>query len=140
MCGRGVGRAPAPVVCHSGRAEQLELVGTCPPLGLMSGSPTARTTLQLCGPSRLLLFTDGIAEARRPSDNAWYPLERLGPLLVEGQTTRDVVDQVFADVVAWAGGTLSDDVALLVAQLPATDVTDFKASARPTLTRCSAQR
>lgn len=131
---------PAPVVCHSGRAEQLELVGTCPPLGLMSGSPPARTTLQLGGPSRLLLFTDGIAEARRPSDSAWYPLERLAPLLVEGQTTRDVVDRVFADVVAWAGGTLSDDVALLVAQLPATDVNDVKASARPALTPCSAPR
>ena len=131
---------PAPVLAQLGRAEQLELVGTCPPLGLMSGLPPALTTLHLRGPARLLLFTDGIAEARRPSDSAWYPLERLGPLLVEGLTARDVVDRVFADVVAWAGGTLSDDVALLVAQLPATEVTDVSASARPALAPCSAPR
>jgi serine phosphatase RsbU (regulator of sigma subunit) len=130
---------PAPVVCHSGRAEQLDLVGTCPPLGLMSGSAPDLTTLQLPGPSRLLLFTDGIAEARRPSDNAWYPLERLGPLLLAGQTTRDVVEVVFADVVEWAGGALGDDVALLVAELTATEVIDVAPSARPALTPRSAE-
>lgn len=132
---------PAPVLCHSRHVEQLELVGTCPPLGLMLGSAPASTALQLRGPARLLLFTDGIAEARRPSDSAWYPLERLGPLLVDGQTTRDVVDRVFADVVAWAGGTLSDDVALLVAQLPTTvDVTEVDVSAEPALAPCSSPR
>jgi hypothetical protein len=64
----------------------------------------------------LVLCTDGVIEARSPRDNTFYPLsERVGPLVAGcGHDLDGAVERVYADLLAHAGGSLSDDVVLLL--------------------------
>ncbi|SEG79191.1 Stage II sporulation protein E (SpoIIE) [Actinacidiphila yanglinensis] len=64
----------------------------------------------------LVLCTDGVIEARSPHDNTFYPLsERVGPLVAGcGHDLDGAVERVYADLLRHAGGSLSDDVVLLL--------------------------
>ncbi|MFI9723019.1 PP2C family protein-serine/threonine phosphatase [Streptomyces sp. NPDC052396] len=59
----------------------------------------------------LLLFTDGVTEARDAAGR-FYPLQQRLPRLPEGPPDA-VLDGLVADLLAYAGGSLSDDAALL---------------------------
>ncbi|WP_202233860.1 PP2C family protein-serine/threonine phosphatase [Actinacidiphila reveromycinica] len=64
----------------------------------------------------LVLCTDGVIEARNPRDNTFYPLaQRVGPLVAGcGHDLDSAVERVYADLLEHAGGSLSDDVVLLL--------------------------
>jgi hypothetical protein len=64
----------------------------------------------------LVLCTDGVIEARSPQDNTFYPLaERVGSLVAGcGHDLDGAVERVYADLLRHAGGSLSDDVVLLL--------------------------
>jgi serine phosphatase RsbU (regulator of sigma subunit) len=64
----------------------------------------------------LVLCTDGVIEARSPLDGTFYPLtERVGPLIAGAGTDLDAaVERVYGDLLRHAGGSLSDDVVLLL--------------------------
>jgi serine phosphatase RsbU (regulator of sigma subunit) len=61
---------------------------------------------------RLLLFTDGLIEARSPSGE-FFPLEEHLDVLLDG-TPEEALDRLTARVIAHAGGHLRDDLAMLL--------------------------
>lgn len=71
---------------------------------------------RLDGEDVLVLCTDGVIEARSPVDGSFYPLaERVGALVAGlGQNLEAAVERVYADLLSHAGGSLGDDVVLLL--------------------------
>ena len=67
--------------------------------------------------SGLLLYTDGLAEARR--DGEFFGLDRVNATLVEltDATPRQAVDTLRARVAEFADGALTDDLRLLAARV-----------------------
>ncbi|CAG7624841.1 PP2C family protein-serine/threonine phosphatase [Actinacidiphila bryophytorum] len=105
-------------VSRDGAVETLDPAEPWVPLGLadlVSGGPTAWRVPMLPG-DVLVLCTDGVIEARSPLDNTFYPLgERVGPLVAgAGRDLDAAVERVYEDLLRHAGGSLSDDVVLLL--------------------------
>ncbi len=115
-------------VARDGTVETLDPVEPWVPLGLADmvpvGGPGAERDPAGPTPWRvpllpgdvLVLCTDGVIEARSPVDNTFYPLtERVGPLVAGcGHDLDSAVERVYADLLRHAGGSLSDDVVLLL--------------------------
>ncbi|MFE9249351.1 PP2C family protein-serine/threonine phosphatase [Streptomyces sp. NPDC007088] len=109
---------PAPFVLGDGGARALESTRPAPPLGLGSLTPGAWTAERHAfgAGETLLLYTDGVIEARDRT-GAFYPLsERLPRLALTHATADEVVRDVVADLLRHTGGQLHDDAALLTAQ------------------------
>ncbi|MCK9902400.1 serine/threonine protein phosphatase [Parafrankia colletiae] len=112
-------------LCSAGHHPPL-LVGatstaalTCPfspPLGL--GDRFATTTAGWDVGDRLLLFTDGLIEAR-DGDRAFFQLERHVDLL-RGVSPDVALDQLTSALTGHVGGNLHDDLALLLVERLAT--------------------
>ncbi|WP_405581975.1 PP2C family protein-serine/threonine phosphatase [Streptomyces sp. NBC_01190] len=105
-------------VSRDGSVETLNPADPWVPLGLadmVEGEPVPWRVPMRPG-DVLVLCTDGVIEARSPRDNTFYPLtERVGPLIAGCGTDLDAaVQQVYADLLRHAGGSLSDDVVLLL--------------------------
>ncbi|MBV8201168.1 MAG: serine/threonine-protein phosphatase, partial [Acidobacteria bacterium] len=104
------------VVQAGGGAVPLEVPGARLPLGIREDVPYTSVTLPFAGDARLLLFSDGIAEARRPSGE---PLgyEGLGALLGRSAASagaaavaiEDWLDGVLDEVQRLTGPALDDD-------------------------------
>jgi serine phosphatase RsbU (regulator of sigma subunit) len=104
---------PAPrLVLPGGAVRGLESHGLI--LGIDGGQEygEARETLPPGG--SLVLYTDGVVEARR--DGELYGTERLDALLAEhcALPPRELAERVAADARRWAGGELTDDLAVVV--------------------------
>ena len=132
---------PAPLLIPAARDDgaavpvtPMEVPAPAPPLGLLSLGDCSRAQLSvtLQPNDQLLLYTDGITEAR-DANRAFYPLpERVSalaaaatagtPALVpaDGSAPRGLLDLVRADVLKHAGAPLDDDAALLLVRAPAT--------------------
>ncbi|MEU5425411.1 PP2C family protein-serine/threonine phosphatase [Streptomyces olivoreticuli] len=102
-----------PLLWREGRVTEIESPVPEPPLallGLVGGAYHCRDFAFEPG-DVLLLYTDGVTEARDASGR-FYPLaERLA--LMPGAAPDVLLDRVVADLLAYAGGGLSDDAALL---------------------------
>jgi sigma-B regulation protein RsbU (phosphoserine phosphatase) len=120
---------PPPVLVRDGVASFLDVPITRPPLGF--GGRARAVRHQLRCDDKLVLYTDGATEARRAGDREFYDDERL--LLAAGPgTVQETIDRVFADLAAWTGHHLNDDVAILALQYcPAPSTTSFPAQALP---------
>ncbi len=97
------------------RADGVEpLGGTGPILGAFAQVTYEQRAIPLANRDMLFLYTDGLTEARRGSDQ--YGEERLFELLetVAGRPVATVVERSIADVLAYAEGRLRDDLAILV--------------------------
>ena len=124
------------------RVTLLEVPAPAPPLGLLAlGDCSDAQLVHALQPNdQLLLYTDGVSEAR-DAKRAFYPLpERVGALAVkaagsqaagkpvlkpvssvsgrQGQS-RGLLDLVRADLHKHVGAPLDDDAALLLVQAPA---------------------
>jgi len=62
---------------------------------------------------RLLLYTDGLTEARDPRTRHFYPDERIIEPLAAALVT-DAVSGLLEGVLHWSGGALHDDIALVL--------------------------
>lgn len=89
----------------------LDITG--PALGMEPGMTYFSRTIELTPGDLLLLYTDGITNARRGDE--LFGRERLVALLaeLEGLKPARIVSQIYRTVRAFAEGNLSDDCALL---------------------------
>jgi serine phosphatase RsbU (regulator of sigma subunit) len=103
----------------SRRAQVLEVPEPAPPLGLLAlgDSSGASCTVPFKPGDRLLLYTDGVTEAR-DAQRRFYPLiERLADPAAAGagDSGADLLDWLREDLLRHVGAPLTDDAALLLA-------------------------
>ncbi len=104
---------PAPrVVLPDGTVHSLETRGLV--LGIDAGQEYDEAFTELPGGAALVLYTDGVVEARR--DGELYGYERLEALLQArcGLPARALAAAIADDAREFAGGDLSDDLAVVV--------------------------
>jgi serine phosphatase RsbU (regulator of sigma subunit) len=101
---------PAPMLLRDGIAEYLEPKTAAPPLGL--GPTVAVQTVRLQPGDRILLYTDGLAEARREGE--FFPIRVRARSLIGHGTVADGLSSLETALRRWVGGPLNDDIALLL--------------------------
>ncbi|ADD45543.1 PP2C family protein-serine/threonine phosphatase [Stackebrandtia nassauensis] len=108
---------PPPLLLRQGKLEPLEPPAAAPPLGFM---PVAKPlTVRMEPGDRLLLYTDGLAEARR--DGVFFPLsERAWAPLGHGSIV-DALASLESALRSWVGGPLGDDIALMLVEYIGSD-------------------
>jgi serine phosphatase RsbU (regulator of sigma subunit) len=107
---------PPPLLVHGRQVLMLQVGDPAPPLGM--GELTAADIVVETFPYEtgdlLVLYTDGVIEARDRS-GAFYPLaERL--LAWTGGGPEALVRYIRDDLLAYVGGRLADDAAVLVVE------------------------
>ena len=130
---------PAPLLLRRGEVIRLDPPTPAPPLGFM---PVARPRVVRLEPGdRILLYTDGLAEARR--DGEFFPIEQRAAGLLGHGTVQNGLASLEAALVEWVNGILDDDIALVLleytgaaeagatAPTPSWEVGDDAAEARP---------
>jgi serine phosphatase RsbU (regulator of sigma subunit) len=106
------GGHPPPVVRRAdGRVEELAPLGSL--LGMLDEAEVGERTLSLSAGDCLLLFTDGLAEARR--DREQFGTERIVETFARAPLdAKGVVAATQQAVLAFSEGSLGDDLAILV--------------------------
>ncbi|MFF7362262.1 SpoIIE family protein phosphatase [Streptomyces sp. NPDC008125] len=110
---------PPPVVLRDGRPTTVDVLHPAPPLGLGElARPRYHVDSFPFEPgSLLLLYTDGVTEAR-DATGTFYPLAER----ITGWTERDAdafLGRLRRDLMDWVGGRLGDDAAMIVIERPA---------------------
>jgi serine phosphatase RsbU (regulator of sigma subunit) len=119
------GHLPPLRVAPDGAVASLDPPDPWVPLGMSEftdGAPTPWD--EPLGPEDVLvLFTDGIVEARGATDGSFYPLgERAGRYAAGCAGDLDAaVERLYADLLRHTGGTLNDDAVLLLLARPRPD-------------------
>jgi serine phosphatase RsbU (regulator of sigma subunit) len=104
-----------PLLDRLGQAPQW-LPGGGPLLGLIPGASFEIGEIQLAPDDQLVLFTDGIVEARSPA-GVWFGTERLASLVTahRGRRARELVEHVVVEARGLAGARgLEDDATMLL--------------------------
>ncbi|MFC5910335.1 PP2C family protein-serine/threonine phosphatase [Streptacidiphilus monticola] len=104
---------PPPLLLRHGTAVALDGDEAAPPLGVqaLAGVGYPNSTVAFDGDATLLLYTDGVTEARG-GDGAFYPLaERAARWASCAPDT--LVAHLRRDLLAHSGGRLGDDAALV---------------------------
>ncbi len=108
---------PSPLLLRGGTVSPLDPPTTAPPLGFM---PVAPPLVERLAPAdRILMFTDGLGEARR--DGEFFPIgERAWGLVGHGRVA-DGLGSLEAALVEWVRGRLEDDIAMVLMQYAPAD-------------------
>jgi serine phosphatase RsbU (regulator of sigma subunit) len=109
---------PPPLVVRAGRALADVERAAGLPLGLGTGADaSAPTQLTLEPGDRVLLYTDGVVEARTPEGEE-FGVDRLADLMVReglsGQVPAEILRRLVQACREWQGGRLRDDATLLL--------------------------
>jgi serine phosphatase RsbU (regulator of sigma subunit) len=109
------GHPPARVVHPSGEVTTVGPSGLA--LGIEPAQEYPAERVRLEPGSTVVLFTDGVIEARR--DGELYGEERLERLLAtrRGLAAQELADAILADCRAFSGGELGDDCAIVCLKL-----------------------
>jgi serine phosphatase RsbU (regulator of sigma subunit) len=104
------GHPPGIVRRAEGGVELLRVQS--PLVGAFGGMRYDEDRVKLGPDDVLVLYTDGVTEARGAA--GMYGEERLAALVAAtSEPPEELPDRIFADVLAFTGGALSDDVAIL---------------------------
>jgi serine phosphatase RsbU (regulator of sigma subunit) len=106
---------PPPLLLHEGKIVPL-LTGAAPPLGMAAlvDADFVAEAFPFEPGDRLVLYTDGVIEAR-DGTGAFYPLaERLATFGPAGPAA--LVDMIRDDLLTYVGGRLPDDAAVVVVE------------------------
>ncbi|MER6203277.1 PP2C family protein-serine/threonine phosphatase [Streptomyces sp. NPDC001586] len=113
------GHPPPLLLPRAGGVARLEVSQPGPPLGLagLVAAPVTAQTFAFAAGDVLLLYTDGVLEAR-DREGAFYPLaERVAAC--SGMHPRALLDHLCRDLLAHAtGNTLGDDAAMVAIERP----------------------
>ena len=110
---------PAPLLISGAQGRFADPPEASLPLGLAQFGPDNRKqyTVRFGPTDRMLLYTDGISEARDRT-GTFYPVGRCAALLA-GPDLDGALECLYADVLQHTGGDLNDDsAALLLAREP----------------------
>ncbi|CAO5159510.1 phosphoserine phosphatase RsbU/P [Frankia sp. AiPs1] len=110
MC--SAGHHPPRLISPTGSAHTLTLRSPSPPLGLAEQFTVTKASWEVG--DRLLLFTDGLIEARDARGQFFDLDEHLG--LLRGGGQEEALDRLTAALNIHAGGELHDDLAVLLAE------------------------
>ena len=101
---------PAPLLLRRGTVIPLEPPSPAPPLGFL---PVVRPRVERLEPGdRLLLFTDGLAEARQNGE--FFPIRERAWRIVGHGTVEDGLTSLVNALRGWVHGVLDDDIALIL--------------------------
>ena len=105
---------PPPRLVRRAAVEPLEAGGVA--LGIAAGERYDEVMATLAPGDSVVLYTDGVIEARRGQE--LYGVERLDTVLAAhaGAAADEVASAVLEDCRAFAGGELQDDCAIVVAR------------------------
>jgi sigma-B regulation protein RsbU (phosphoserine phosphatase) len=104
---------PPPLLFRGGAARPLTGQGPTTPLGLDPAPVVER--VELAPADRVLLYTDGLVEARDGQGRQFQLGDRAATLLA-GPSLDEALDRLVAEVLRHVGGQLDDDMALVLAQ------------------------
>ncbi|MEU6315861.1 PP2C family protein-serine/threonine phosphatase [Streptomyces sp. NPDC047014] len=109
------GHPPPLRLCADGGVTGLEVARPAPPLGLagLVAAPLTAQTFPFAAGDVLLLYTDGVMEARDRA-GAFYPLAERVAAMPSGTGPQALLDRLCGDLLAHAAGnTLGDDAAMV---------------------------
>ncbi len=108
----GAGHPPPRIVLPNGQVEALDAQGLV--LGVEPSQEYAEVTAELPIGAAVVLYTDGVLEARRAGE--LYGMERLDAVLARRHalSASELAVAVVDDCRAFGGGELQDDVAVVV--------------------------
>jgi serine phosphatase RsbU (regulator of sigma subunit) len=106
---------PAPLLIEDGASRFIHPRVPALPLGIELGRwPDRAEEVPFPGGAQLLLYTDGLSEARDDSGAFFDPGEALSGRVFEGP--EELLDSLVRDVERHTGGGAADDMALLAVQ------------------------
>lgn len=108
------GHPPPLIVSSAGTVEPLHAGWTVPPLGLVTRVESRPFSLPSA--ARLLLYTDGLTEARDRS-RAFFDLDGAAPKLARGSLD-EALNHLLEAVHTHTGGALHDDLAAVLIERP----------------------
>lgn len=108
---------PLPVISRGNQVIELDVPNTIP-LGVIPGYDFPSLDTGLSPATSLLLYTDGVTEAKSP-DGEQFGHHRLMSAVSCDLKAQPLAQEVLNRVIEFSQGGLSDDVALLVLQTPA---------------------
>lgn len=111
------GHNPPLIVRQNGAIEHLEDGGL--PLGLFPHAQYEQKLAAMHAGDVLVLFSDGISEAPRPSDDEEFGEDRLAGIIKDnpGASTADLISGVIGEVEGWTkGAPAADDITLVIAR------------------------
>jgi serine phosphatase RsbU (regulator of sigma subunit) len=109
---------PPPLLLRDGRGSELE-VRPIPPLGLGLWRDDVEIFERMLQPGdQVLVYTDGVVEARGGRDGGLFSLERLADFVLRearsGLTTAEVLRRLNRAILDYQGGELQDDATTLL--------------------------
>ncbi|MFE5213387.1 MULTISPECIES: PP2C family protein-serine/threonine phosphatase [unclassified Streptomyces] len=108
---------PPPLLLHEGRTTPLVPPAPLPPLGLenlVADFPDKPESYPFAPGDRLLLYTDGVIEAR-DGRGEFFALPRAMEGIGGGTSPQAFLEQLHRALVRHTGGGLADDVAMILA-------------------------
>lgn len=113
LCFCNAGHDPM-LLLTEGSVERIPMLPNLP-VGLMEDFPYRMNETDIKKGERLLLYTDGVAEAENPDKNL-YTIERLMSLAekLTDRSSRELIDSIQTDVTNFASGAdQSDDITIM---------------------------